>query len=498
VRPAPSALPPALAVPRLGSRRAAGLFLAGLLPRLALALVFLRYPIALDDMFQYDMLARSLAQGHGYRWYARADAEQLRPYLESFFGLDLDTLHIPEQGVVSTFRAPGYPAFLAGLYSVSGLAHRWEVARLVQAGLGAALAPLTAWLALRLGLKPRLASAAGLTTALYPILWLYPLGLASENTYIPLLVLTTIATLWAAEHKRTLAAVVPGILFAATTLTRGAFGAFLPLGVIWLARRSGWRPAATFALVGVAGLLPWMVRNSAVLGRTAYVDNSAGFNLYMGYHPEGDGGFVARVGVEALQILDDGERDQWARARALDFIRADPGRVPGLLLRRLAYFLGWEDQELIFFYSNGFFGPIPQPWLLLAYLTLITPWMLVAMGATIGLAMLPPSGTAAAAGRWLTAAIVAATLGAYILILTESRFHVPLVPLLAPYAAWACLERGAWGRFRLALTQRSVTALLAAAVLTILLAAWAWELARDAPELAALLSPGGHALRLDY
>jgi hypothetical protein len=30
-------------------------------------------PIGLDDMFQYDMLGRSLAAGHGFRWYAPPD-----------------------------------------------------------------------------------------------------------------------------------------------------------------------------------------------------------------------------------------------------------------------------------------------------------------------------------------------------------------------------------------------------------------------------------------
>ena len=29
--------------------------------------------IGLDDMFQYDMLARSLAAGDGFRWYAEDD-----------------------------------------------------------------------------------------------------------------------------------------------------------------------------------------------------------------------------------------------------------------------------------------------------------------------------------------------------------------------------------------------------------------------------------------
>jgi hypothetical protein len=38
--------------------------------------------IGLDDMFQYDMLARSLAGGHGFRWYAQTDLNQLASYVD--------------------------------------------------------------------------------------------------------------------------------------------------------------------------------------------------------------------------------------------------------------------------------------------------------------------------------------------------------------------------------------------------------------------------------
>ncbi len=59
------------------ARRPLALFVAALVPRLALVLA-LRVPIGLDDMFQYDMLARSLAAGHGYRWYGQADLDLIQ------------------------------------------------------------------------------------------------------------------------------------------------------------------------------------------------------------------------------------------------------------------------------------------------------------------------------------------------------------------------------------------------------------------------------------
>jgi len=51
------------------------IFIFSLITHLIVVFAFLRMPIALDDMFQYDMLARSLRSGNGYRWYAKDDVE---------------------------------------------------------------------------------------------------------------------------------------------------------------------------------------------------------------------------------------------------------------------------------------------------------------------------------------------------------------------------------------------------------------------------------------
>src|SRR5512138_2042094 len=106
--------------------------------------------IGLDDMFQYDMLARSLASGNGFRWYAREDLNQLA----SFVNFDLSSVkeYDPVRGIPTSFRAPLYPTFLAIVYFFSGTGFaRFFAARLTQAILlGAPLAPLTYWVAQRL------------------------------------------------------------------------------------------------------------------------------------------------------------------------------------------------------------------------------------------------------------------------------------------------------------------------------------------------------------
>jgi len=126
------------------------IFIVALVLRL-IPVIFARgLGIGLDDMFQYDMLARSLAAGNGFRWYAQADLNQLA----SFVDFDLASVkeYDPILGIPTSFRAPLYPAFLAIVYFFSGTEFsRFFAARLAQAiFLGAPLAPLTYFVAQRL------------------------------------------------------------------------------------------------------------------------------------------------------------------------------------------------------------------------------------------------------------------------------------------------------------------------------------------------------------
>ena len=275
------------------ARRAAGLlFLLALIPRLALTLAFLRMPIGLDDMFQYDMLARSLAAGNGYRWYQREAVARLKPYLDQLLPQELDLEAVPLEGFQTIFRAPGYPAFLALIYRLGGFENRLAWARIVQALLGALLAPLAAYFASTLT-SPKAAVLAGAVVALYPILWLYPSGLASENLFLPLVLLGLLALLADPHARRARWGTLSGLVLGAATLTRGSLVLFLPLAWLWLWRHRSPRHAALSMLAAMLLLLPWAARNSLIAGRPAFVENTAGYNLYIGYHPKGDGTFLS-------------------------------------------------------------------------------------------------------------------------------------------------------------------------------------------------------------
>jgi 4-amino-4-deoxy-L-arabinose transferase-like glycosyltransferase len=330
------------------------LYLAAFIPRLAAASVFLNRPVALDDMYQYDMLGRSLAEGRGFRWYTQADVESIRWYMEKI--VDLKQVTFPAAGLETTFRAPAYPYFLAGIYRLVQPELRIAAARLAQAGLGALLAPLAALLCLRLGMGRRAAILAGLVLGLYPILVIYPVGLATENLFLPLLLAGVLALVWRPPQGgrgELLRFGAAGVLFGLAMLTRSTAALAVLLAGAWLAWRAGKKAALLLLLAAFGVCLPWAARNSLLLKKPTFVETSLGYNLFVGYHPLGDGGFVTQVAVLPLAYVDDAVRDRFCTTKAVEYILYNPAEALRRVPLRAAYFLGFEDRELAYFYGNN-------------------------------------------------------------------------------------------------------------------------------------------------
>jgi hypothetical protein len=452
-------------------------------------------------MFQYDMLGRSLAMGNGFRWYAPSDLARIAPFL----GLDPTTLSLDPRGMLTTFRAPLYPAFLSLIYLVNGVNDgRFFAARLAQAVIGALLPPLT--YAASKHILPgneRAARAAAWAIAGYPMLLIFPLALATENLFFPLVLASVLALLKLAAlsaapdlgrppHQprlMVLYVLLSGLLLGLTALTRSVVLPFAGLAIVWIwqslrARRG----AIAAALALLMTISPWILRNSLLTGKITGIETSMGYNLYVGYHPESSGTFTFGPSLDLLSILDDTARDEVGTQRALAFIRQDPGRVPYLALRRMGYFFSLELRAFTYFYANDFLGFVPPPWLALVLLILALPFVIVALSAAGGAAMLP----------WrpqtvLLALLVAGYLPPHVLILSEERFHLALLPFFAICAA------NYWTGGLKALKARGPWALIISGLIAfLLLTNWGFELGRDWNMILQLLGPTGNHLYLPY
>jgi 4-amino-4-deoxy-L-arabinose transferase-like glycosyltransferase len=471
-------------------------FLVALAIRLIPVLLSHSLGIGLDDMFQYDMLARSLSAGNGFRWYSEPDLDLIRKYIP----VDTSQVAYDPRGVEATFRGPMYPIFLAGIYFFSGTTYRFFAARLAQAFLGALLAPMTYLLARRLDPeREKTASLAAWIVALYPMLILYPMALATENLFFALTLGAVLLLLRATDGEKP-GGIRPvfwyglaGAVLGLAVLTRSVIALFLPIAMVWIARNGkSVRGALVFAAAAVAVVFPWAVRNSILLGRPASVEVSLGYNLYMGYHPQSTGTFQYGISMDLLTIFDDLQRDQVGLQKAGEFIRGNPGRVPYLIDRKAGYFFGLEKRALVYFYSNDFLGYIPAPALLGLAAVFLLPFVFLAPAAGFGAVALPRTNA-----KILCLLFLLAYITPHLLILAEDRFHMTIIPFLSAMAAAAVVHRReifaslrAPGGGRLWILP-AVAALL-------LLANWGWELRSDAPRLAELLGPNGNTTYWPY
>jgi hypothetical protein len=449
--------------------------------------------IGLDDMFQYDMLARSIATGQGFRWYAQDDLALIQPYLP----VDLaSTPGYDPRGMLTAFRAPLYPAFLAVIYELAGLGFgRFLAARLAQGALGALLAPL-AYFAARAFFpgEERAARYAAWAVALYPILILFPLALATENLFFVLVLASAFALARTSEHRSLGDFALAGVLLGLAALTRSIILLSAGLAVLWvwfvLRERRG---ALIVAVSLVLTIAPWLIRNE-VLFRRPTIELSMGYNLYMGYHPESNGDFQFGISLDLMNTLDDGARDSEGTARAVRYVADHPGRVPYLMLRKLGFFWGLERRGLTYFYSNNFFGYVPLPYLLTAAIILLLPFAVISVSAMLGLAVV----------GWdrrvvLLVLLIAGYLLPHILIMSEDRFHLAIIPLLAVGAArfwsrgWAAVRE----RWRGSQGGRVAISLAGLAILLLCLN-WTLEIARDWDKLALLFGPSGNMTHFTY
>jgi hypothetical protein len=466
--------------------------------------------IGLDDMFQYDMLARSLASGNGFRWYAPADLARITPYIH----LDIASLNLDPRGILTTFRAPLYPGFLSLVYLLNGINDdRFFAARLAQTIPSALLAPLTYFASMNISLKissektedvrknipgsQHASRVAAWVVALYPTLVIYPLALATENLFFLLVLASVLALLKLAQVSSNgikskpaiFYSLLSGLLLGLAALTRSVIIPFASLSLLWI-----WltlRLPAKAILAGLALIItiaPWIIRNSLIAHKLTGIESSMGYNLYLGYHPQSTGTFIFGPSLDLLSILNDQTRDEIGTQKAIEFIRQDPARFPYLAIRRLGYFYNLELRAFTYFYVNNYLGLIPDPLLILILLLLCVPFVIISLSAVFGAALLPTGPELI-----LLALLLFGYLLPHVFILSEERFHLTLIPFLAICAA------NLWVYGFKALKPRGTLVILIACLVAVLLIVnWGFELSRDGPVLAQMLGPNGNQLYLPY
>ncbi|MEX2237476.1 MAG: glycosyltransferase family 39 protein [Dehalococcoidia bacterium] len=196
-------------------------------------------------------------------------------------------------------------------------------------------------------------------------------------------------------------------------------------------------------LLGAALLvLPWLARNQAEIGIGANISTNGGLNVLVGNHDGATGCFSFDDEDRFLFLIaDEVERDRKALEESLEFTQEDP--LQALSLLPLKFNCTWRE-DAISVYWNSFDqedtpGRIPR-----AMFSFASNW------AYYGLLFLAFLGIPAwwlrKPGHLLLPLLVGFTAIYYTLVLGDPRYHEPLLPFFAIWAACGILFVPRWLR----------------------------------------------------
>jgi Dolichyl-phosphate-mannose-protein mannosyltransferase len=360
-----------------------------------------------SDGALYDAFARSIVAGHGYAF---------------------------PDGTMTEYWPVGTSATYALLYDIFGM--RPWIVPIFQTLLGAAIVGLT-WRLARHAMGPTAAAVAAWLTALWPLLIEFTTIYASELLFVAL-VLTSL-NIWISHRLPfTVRMIAWAASIAAATYVRPTA---LPLlfifpGIQWVVDRDR-RTLALGVLIAVltASLLfaPWSYRSVVLFDRFVLVSANGGVNLWMGNNPGSTGGYMD---LPETTFANEVDRDHYYGREAVRFILAHPLAYAKLSIKRTTTTYDretigvvWNEKGLSSKYKDATLTTLKR--ISTAY------WWLI---LTLGLA-----GIVLALYRQLVPSLwpLLAALGYFavfpILTVAMDRYHVPIDPLLAIFAAFALI-----------------------------------------------------------
>ena len=436
------------------SRKTIGLVLLAVLALgLRVGVVFaLRRDHAAPVTYEHGRIAESLLAGRGFA--------------TEFLGTEGPTSQ----------QAPFYPLLLAAAYACLGVETPAAIlaVQLLQCVAGTGLVLAVVWLGrVLVPDRPGVGWVAGLGAAVYPT-HLYMVTHMQVALWAALILTTLLAVVMSSRWRATWrGSILGGCLAGALLLVEPILSLVLPICAVafWLGegdrrwkRRLRPGPLARVALMGAiaaAIIAPWLVRNRLAHGELVFIKSTFGYAFWQGNNPASWGtDKIPQPAAEALRLDHDGtlagmdralwearhetvyiddvllrptgyrelaglsepERCRLLGRRAVEFIRTHPARYAGLCLRRLRYFLLFDETNPKA--SNRIYRAATVLWLVLAFVGL-----LVSCGRWRRL--------------WPTYAIFAVVTLFHALVITSVRFRIPLEPMSFVWAAWAVVPFGA-------------------------------------------------------
>jgi 4-amino-4-deoxy-L-arabinose transferase-like glycosyltransferase len=404
----------------------------GLLVRLALLSQMVGVDTEIIDEQHYRQLAENVLAGHGFGWGA---------------------------GQPTSIRPPLYPGLLALTWAIAGHVDLQAV-RLLQI----CLALLTTGLVYALGSRafgPAVGRWAAAVFWLYPSLVFFNLVILTETLFTLLLVAFLYATVRLFQTLNPGLALVSGLVLGAAALTRSVLWP-LPIllcPLLLLTLQTSWRRRTALTLIVLAGYVsvvaPWAVRNTRVQGVLTIVDTMGGLNLRMGnYEFTPDDRMWDAVAIEGTKSwsysllqempgasLTEGQKEKWAQRKAVEYMQEHPWETLRRSTIKFSDFWGLE-REFVAGVRQELYDP-PRWFVVLASLATGAAYPVVIILAVLGLWTVSPRDFRYQIVLLLPVVMI---MGVHTIVFGHSRYHLPLVPILAVYAAAFIVDRNALHR----------------------------------------------------
>lgn len=359
---------------------------------------------------------------------------------------------------------PGWPAFLAALYTLFGAEVR--TALIANAVLGSATVGLVVALGRQL-FDRRIALVAGAVYAIWPGVIYFAAVPMTETAFTLLIVLVLLLLAVGGAPRTTRRGIYfgpAGLVLGLAAMVKDEPLVLLPvmLGYLWLVQRPGhtWlRHASLFLAAAAIVVLPWTVRNYVTFGRFIPTSANGGLAFWHGNHPGGTGAADLRFLIAHRRrhaSFDDAHTTLAASAagwrHGWDFIRSNPGAWLGIVASKMHLTYGSDSAGVAI--ARGGATPLVRQGgrqRTDGFISYATYRGLAAVAnafwfVILGLAVLG----VATVHRWTPQAAVlllgplAAWVAVHALMVAGPRYHFPETPLLALLAAWGVrlLARG--------------------------------------------------------
>jgi 4-amino-4-deoxy-L-arabinose transferase-like glycosyltransferase len=357
-----------------------------------------------SDSFLYDAFAQSIANGNGYAF---------------------------PSGNLTVYWPVGTSAIYAIIYSLFGISTTAIV--IFNIVIGASIVWLTHEVAKQY-LNERIALIAAFLVSIWPVFIQFTTILASELIFIFLLLFAIF--IWG--HQKippVIKAIAWGALICGATFVRPTALALIVLLPIleWISKRT-FRESLLSLLIAVttAALLftPWVYRNYQVFGQFVLVSANGGANLWMGNHEGATGAYAS---LPELDFKDEVDRDQYFKKQAIEFISQNPIKYIELAIKRAV--ITYKSETIGIVWNSALDKKLNDTGLFIAKLLSSLYWWLIFGLGTIGVFIILIKKEMSVFN------VLMVTLGFFfifpILTVAQDRYHLPINPLLAMFAAYA-------------------------------------------------------------